>query len=273
MRVLSLRFFDTLERNLQPFDHLALESVLYQIFLTSTVLWSDQAPLAEFDLHFWLNAELLLDVCVMFPDKPNSLNSPVLGVPVALFRLAIQAKQACQHPETQSAIEMERLLDEIGEWEAIVLGQQNVNPLPTNNAFDRQQAYYDGATHLYTLVVSLLFEQAQRLSGTGSRPETRNIRLPGVVSQHTWQVQKALRILRDFEHDDNWASSYIGNWPIYTLGFFLDNASDIDLIKDEMDRRWRMTKFMQIPRFRNDLEAAWSRRGLSLVTTEICDGS
>lgn len=256
---------------LQPFDHLALESVLYQMFLTSTVLWSDDAPLAEFDLEFWLKAEQLLDASVMFPNKPNSINSPVLGVPIALFRLAIQTKQACQHPGLQSVIEMERLYDEIREWEAIVLGPHGVELAPKDDAFGRQQTYYDGATHLYILVVSLLFEQVQRLLETGSVPESQVTRLPETVPRHTWQVQKALRILSHFGHDDDWASSYIGNWPIYTLGFFLDNTSDINLIQNEMDRRWSMTKFMQISRFRNDLEAAWSGRGFSSVATELCD--
>lgn len=37
VRVLSLRFFDASDNELQPFDRLAFESVLYQIFLTSTV--------------------------------------------------------------------------------------------------------------------------------------------------------------------------------------------------------------------------------------------
>jgi hypothetical protein len=264
-RVLSLRFFDTSERLLQPFDHLALESVLYQMFLTNTVLWSDDAPLTEFDYQFWLNAELLLDISVMFPDKPNSLNSPVLGVPVALFRLAIQTKQACQYPGSQSVMEMERLHDEIERWEAIVLGHHSAELPANDNAFSRQQTYYDGATHLYILVVSLLFEQAHRLLESGIAREVQKTRLPEVVPQYTWQVQKALRILRTFEHDDNWSSSYIGNWPVYTLGFFLDNINDVNLIKSEMDRRWKMTKFMQTPRFRDDLEAAWNARGLSSV--------
>lgn len=265
MRVLTLRFFETPITMLQPFDHLALESVLYQMFLTSTVLWSDQSPLTDFDLQFWLKAEHFLRQTVMFPGKPLSLNSPVLGVPVALFRLAVQAKQACQTPACWSSSDMERLHAEIEDWEAFILGNQSLDSPIKENALDRQQSYYDGATHVYILVISLLLEQAAKISGSIGKLDFRANRLPEAVPRTTWQIQKALCILRAFESDNGWSSCYLGNWPVYTIGFFLNESEDIRLIRNEMDRRWASTKFMQIPRFRDDLETTWMARGLPLV--------
>jgi hypothetical protein len=267
MRVMTLRCFEKPITILRPFDHLALESVLYQIFLTTTVLWSDPSPLTEFDLRFWLKAEDFLAKTVMFPNKPHSLNSPVLGVPVALYRLAIQAKQACQSPRSCSSSEMERLRAETEGWEACVLGSQPLESTVNEDVFGRQQSYYDGATHLYILIVSLLLEQATRTPGNVEESEFPTTRLPEAISQDTWQIRKALRILRGFELDHSWSSCYVGSWPVYTIGFFLNEGEDIRLVRNEMDRRWASTKFMQIPRFRNDLEAIWNARRPSLQSS------
>jgi hypothetical protein len=263
MRVISLRLFETPITILRPFDHLALESVLYQKFLTNTVLWSDRSPLTDFDLLFWLKAEHFLNKTVMFPNKPHSLNSPVLGVPVALYRLAIQAKQACQVPEICTGSEMWRVHAEIQEWEAVVRGRRPVDLAIKEHTLSRQQSYYDGATHLYTLIISLLLEQATKKFGIIKLTRDHTAQLPEAVPQDTWQIQKALHILRAFEFDDGWSSCYVGNWPVYTIGFFLNKFEDIRLVRNEMDRRWASTKFMQIARFRDDLETTWSARGLS----------
>ncbi|KAH3950605.1 hypothetical protein HBH70_111440 [Parastagonospora nodorum] len=263
MRVLRLRLFEAPNRTLQPFDHLALESVLYQSFLTTTVLWSDQHPQTEFDLLFWRKAEHFLKQNTMFPEQPDSLNSPVLGVPVALFRLAIQAKQAYQLPGSCSSSELAQLRAEIEDWEAFVLGNGPVGVSNDINAFHRQQLYYDGATHLYVLIISLLLEQANAKSAPADQQDLQNARLPQALPKSTWQIQKALEVLHTFELDDDWSSCYIGTWPVYTMGFFLSEVKDIGLIRGEMDRRWRITNNMQIPRFRGDLEAAWLARGRS----------
>jgi hypothetical protein len=69
-----------------------------------------------------------------------------------------------------------------------------------------------------------------------------------------------------FKDDSGWSSCYMGNWPVYTLGFFLDHPNDIKLVNDEMDRRWTHTKFMQIRRFQDDLVAAWNERNLLSAT-------
>jgi len=259
MRVLTLRFFEVPSTTLQPFDRLALESVLYQIFLTSTVLWTDGAPLASFDLRFWLQAEKLLEQSVMFPGKPISLNSPVLGVPVALFRLAIQAQQLCRNLGSYTNMAKEHLRHEIETWEGIVLSNQAIDH-PINDQMSRQQAYYEGTSYLYVLIISLLLDQVGRTSTCDARLSQRSSQVPEAVPSNTWQIKKALHILRNFESDDGWHTCYMGSWPVYTLGFFLYDAKDKDLIRKEMDRRWTTTKFMQITRFRNDLEAVWSAR-------------
>jgi hypothetical protein len=261
MRVLTLRFFDTPAITILPFDCLALESVLYQIFLTSTVLWTDTMPLTEFDLSFWMKAEQFLERTVLFPGRPSSLNSPVLGVPVSLFRLTIQAKQALQ-TEVLFGPDCEQLRTDIQDWEIKLLARQPLDPSQTHSAFERQEIYYDGTTFLYVLIVSLLLEQLEQSLRDATTTSDAQCRLPEPVPRHTWQIRKAMSILRAFENDEFWTSCYIGNWPVYTIGFFLEDPADISLIRHDMDRRWTCTKFMQITRFRNDLEATWKQRDL-----------
>lgn len=262
MRVLTLRFFEIPTTMLQPFDCLALESVLYQIFLTSTVLWTDAAPLAEFDLRFWLKAEQLLERSILFPGKSTSVNSPVLGVSVSLFRLAIQTRQAFQTPGVLTGSGLDQIRTEIQDWEINLLRRQFPDPSQANRAFEQQEVYYDATTSLYVLIVSLLLEQIDQGLEVDITSQIQQRRLPTPVSRQAWQIQKAISILRILENDDTWTSCYIGNWPVYTLGFFLDSSEDINLIRNEMERRWTCTKFMQITRFRNDLEAIWKQRDL-----------
>lgn len=216
MRVLTLRLFEAHNHTLQPFDHLALESVLYQSFLTTTVLWSDQHPQTEFDSLFWGKAENFLKHNSMFPEQPDSLNSPVLGVPVALFRLAIQAKQAYQLPGSCSSSELAQLRDEIEDWEALVLGNGHVGVPNDSNTFRRQQLYYDGATHLYVLIISLLLRQAKTEAAPADPPSLQNARLPKALPMSTWQIQKALQIFQAFEFDDGWSSCYVSWWNLCT---------------------------------------------------------
>jgi hypothetical protein len=266
VRVLTLRFFETSATIIQPFDCLALESVLYQMFLTGTGYWSDQEPLIEFNLRFWLKAEALLKDSIMFPNSPASLNSPVLGVPVALFRLAMQAKQAYQHAGPQPDNNVKRLRTEIEEWELIVLGKQPLDLSTGDDAFSRQETYYEAATYLYVLIVSLLLDQVAKKSENSVPQDLQYNQVPKAMIRHTWQLQKALRILCAFETDDEWTSCYIGNWPVYTLGVFLNDIEGITLVRRELDRRWASTKFMQIHRFREDLEMIWKERNISFLS-------
>lgn len=255
MRILTLRFFTSTVSIQRPFDRLALESVLYQIFLTSTGLWSDQSPLTDFDLEFWLRAETMLERSVIIPGGANSLNSPVLGVPVALFRLAIRAKNMYQHREEHSLCSLAELREELVDWEAIVLGNQDIDLPTVGDSASRQQSYCESASYLYVLIVSLLLGQtSERLSTDEQLP------LPAPAHHDAWQIRKALDILQMLKNDDNWSGCYIGNWCVYTLGYLLSDPQDIQIVRNEMERRWKNTRFTQIARFHDDLEAVWAQR-------------
>ena len=265
IKILTQRLLRAPPKISRPFDRLAVESVLYQVFLVSTGLWSDQSPLLDFDLGFWAKAEKLLEESVMFAGESKSLNSPVLGVPVALFRLAIQAKDMYQTSQAFNVQALSNLRSEVEAWEAIVLCDKEIDRLGVNGPSNPYQSYYDSASYLYALIVSLLLEQTSAClsiheSGIDQRPSFEQRRPPSIAATDSWQVQKAMQIIKKHKDDRIWTGCYMGNWPVYTLGFFLSEPEHIELVRQDLKQRWEITKFMQVPRFWDDLESVWAAR-------------
>lgn len=280
-RVLALRLFTSTPSFESPFDRLAVESVLYQVFLVATGLWSDDIPLDyEFDVGFWLKAEDLLSQSIVYPGQSNSLNSPVLGVPVPLFRLAISLKQLYQGKLPYDQEFVEQLRNEVEVWEAHVLCDKELDTLSSKEQLNYKHGYYKAASYLFVLIISMMLEQLPEhvpQSGTDtnkSRTPTASLNPgpPRMASPDSWQIKKVVQILRAYQDDDEWAGCFIGNWPVYTIGFFMSTFDDVALARRELQRRWHLTKFNQIARFANDLENTWMRRGLitSITETKFC---
>lgn len=250
-RILTLRLLSR-DRTIEHlFDRLAVESVLYQMFLVTTGLWSRPPEEgSHFDAEFWLRAEELLDRSTIFPGRSTSFNSPVLGVPVSLFRLSLTLRQQYRADAPPDMNVLRRIRDEVEDHEALLLCESTDSP-NEEDIWRSKEVYYRDTKYLYTLIVSLLFEQLSRHDGTPVRlPE------PG----DSWQVRRAIGILRRYEHADGWSRSFIGNWPVYTLGLFAESLEDRQFIQNDLQRRWDLTKFAQPFRFREDLEAIWAER-------------
>lgn len=265
IRLLALRLFNAPLKISRPFDRLAVESVLYQAFLVGTGHWSDQTEHPTFDLDFWLQAERLLEQSAMYPGRSTSLNSPVLGLPVPLYRLAVQVKQIYQHSSTSDPQTLSAIRTEVESWEAIVLCNRKMDELPDDEQPNREQEFYESASYLYTLVTSLLLEQASACSVADgfllNEQTAGSPRVPRPAPHDCWQIQKAIQIVEKYENDDDWAGCYVGNWPVYTLGFFLEQQEHVNLIRNDLKRRWEFTSFMQIARFQHDLNKTWISRG------------
>lgn len=251
MRIVRLRLLERPWSLSRPFDRLAVESVLYQIFLVATGSWTDPRQMDHhFDHDFWLEAEQLLAKSNLYPGRSISFNSPVIGVPLALFRVVLSLKRLYQNPSQHDHDALEALRSEVEKWEGVVLSEgeidspdeyQNCNP-----------GIYRDAGYLYILVSSLLMDQ---ISVGDWIPGA-----PMVAPPDSWQLKKAKEILRGRQDDIEWARCFIGNWPVYSLGFFLDEP-DIELIRADLHHRWMAVKFSQISRFRDDLETTWAARG------------
>ncbi|KAH7396298.1 hypothetical protein BKA66DRAFT_454846 [Pyrenochaeta sp. MPI-SDFR-AT-0127] len=266
MNLLTLRLSESPLKISRPFDRLALESVLYQVFLGSTGLWSDSVPYHSFDLQFWLQTELLLEQSILFPGHSYTLNSPVLGIPVPLYRLAIQVKNMYQNPLEYDLQAMEDLRNEVEAWEATVLCNRGFDCLAESETLAPCHVYYQSTSYLFALIFSLLLDQMSSLHSLGASSfgeamtRKQQLRTPYASPSNSWQIQKAIQILEKHQDDDQWANCFIGTWPVYTLGFFLEEMEHIHLIRKDLNRRWELTRFMQAPRFLEDLETIWSSR-------------
>lgn len=236
------------------FDRLAVESVISQTFLVTMGLWSDRSELCyDFDPGFWDEAEILLERSILFPGNPRALNSPVLGVPVSLFRLVTLLGQCYRAGFSLDLITLEQLRNEVTVWERRLL--YNGDPRSCLNddtrLYHREECYGD-ESYLYATVCSLMLEQISQ-GGMAAG-------LPLAVPKDTWQIQMAVQVLKSRQDDEAWTKCYLGEWPIYSLGLFMSSAEHKQLVKSELRRRWEYTKSAQVIRFERDLEAIWAAR-------------
>ncbi|KXJ87154.1 hypothetical protein Micbo1qcDRAFT_125212 [Microdochium bolleyi] len=262
MRIVRSRFLEGSGTIQYLFDRIAVESVLYQIFLMSTGLWT-QAPEADFtfDDHFWGQAEDILDRCHLFPGNDTAtLNSPVLGLPPALFRLSflLRSQFGCGLFPDPAVVNQVR--SEVEDWELALLlldepfpsfVEHNSAPQAAYEA-EAQQVHRD-AKCLYALIASLLLGQLDRDNDPGSGP-------PLPESPEAWQVAKAVRILKRHKRTVGWTKCFIGNWPVYTIGFFMTASQDQELVRDDLQRRCDAMGSAQVARFKQDLEKVWAQR-------------
>jgi hypothetical protein len=256
-RILKLRFFhDPSIVISRPFDRLAVESVMYQVFLVTTGCWSEDPVHVhyQFDPQFWLQCERLLARSNMFPDQPGSCNSPVLGVPCALFKLILTIKKMYDSQLQNDPETLQHLRNEVAYWEtAMALREEHTNSQPS---------ICDDATFLYILISSLLVEQLADMDLTSGK------RIPQPVPTSRWQLQEMADILRRRRGDCHWERCFVANWPVYTVGFFMSSPDGIGLVREEMERRWALSSFAQVSRFSRDLENTWARRHMPMDTDE-----
>ncbi|KIW17822.1 hypothetical protein PV08_05017 [Exophiala spinifera] len=254
IRILTLRLLESPKGISRPFDRLAVESVLYQIFLATTGSWSNPTEIEDrFDTKFWTQAEQLLSRSTLFPDRSISYNSPVLGIPFALFKLALSIKTLYQNPVGPDTQTLEEYKAELEYWECALLCDRDVDAIGGDEEPNCAPQIYKDAAFLYILNASMLLEQLMQGHHAPGPPRAHDV--------ESWQVGKAREILKLHRNDGHWARCYIGNWPIYTLGFFMSTPEDIDLVRNELRRRWNCMQFGQIGRFATDLENTWAKRG------------
>lgn len=239
-----------------PFERIAVESVLYQVFLITMGSWTTPRLYDfDFDPNFWSRAERLLAQSKLFPEQPDYLNSPVLGIPVRLFRLVLSVTQLYRSESPADGDTIEQIRLEVGEWEAVILQEQNID-LDTDDSEPRFEMYKSTA-YLYILIASALLDQA-----IDTMAQQNVTAVPKSI--HSWQADRMVQILERHKHDLEWPKCFMAVWPTYTVGFFVASLSGVDLIRHELDRRMTATGSTQIQRYRDDLEWAWRARGIAI---------
>ncbi|CAG9975556.1 unnamed protein product [Clonostachys byssicola] len=237
------------------FDRSSLESVMYAVFIHTAGLWSDSTS-SEFifDNVFWCRAEQVLGQTSFFPEKSGSSDSPVLGVPVSLFRIALSLRDVFRTGILPEISELEGLQNDVADWEGLLLEDQNLlSYLPGDpQGRDFQEHYHQTAVHLFTLITSLLLGQVLRRSVLAGLPQT--------IPRESWQMKLAIQILEKYANDRVWAKCFIVQWPIYTLGVLMDLPEDRQLIRKQLQQTCDVTSFAQVARYGYDLETIWTTR-------------
>lgn len=236
------------------FDRLALESVIYQQFLLSTGLWSESSQSDfVFDPDFWDSVEKLLERSSLLSGAPWNVESPVLGVPLSFFRTAIILRECYRSGVSLDPAVFTQIQQEVQFWEAqlcdpdsesIYTSTDTLRKIPSLKVRDE--------TYLYALVASLLLEE---ISENGSR-----VTMPSAVSGDKWQIKMFLRILKSHQGSREWARSYAGNWPAYTLGVFVSSPEDRLVVKEDLEASWEVTRMTYALRYCRDLDIIWKAR-------------
>lgn len=254
MKIVTIRYFNTPAAISRTFDKLVLESVLFSMFLVSIGLWSDEYnPHNTFDPAFWLRAEEWLNQINIFPTPSPGTNSPVIGVPVALLKLLILVRQL-RHDLLLADVHLLRdLKREVSSWERSILCAPSLEGSVDDELEDPQSQITRDSSSLYVISASILTEQI--LAGDSSTTA------PSAHDPDCWKLRRARSILRKYQDNEMWSRFFTSSVPVYTIGFFMTRNEDINLVRQDLQRRWDFTRFGFILRERSDLEATWARRG------------
>lgn len=243
----------------RPFDRLAVESVLYQVFVVTVDLWSSPMPSKlKIDPAFWERCHQFLKSTTLFPELSNTCNSPVLGVDLDLFRLIIKIKALWVGPDVCLPDVLRLRTEEMHIWDRLSgLFEDDCGP-EQNDDQESFQTIADDASRLYMLCASMLIDQLI------CRAEQKDTSPSESAHGQSWQLHRVMVILRRRQNDANWLSCFIGTWPVYTAGIFARRPEDVAVINHEMQKRWESMRLYQAQRYWNDLKSTWARRSLGM---------
>jgi len=240
-----------------PVDRLVVESVLYQIFQLEMGFWSDvtgRGLAYQFDLRFWLKCEGLLRESSTTPGPIDASTSPVLGIPMAIYKLMLMTRRlwtmSPRPPDFSNSLK--QVETELASWEWYeLLGPENDNslascqsPMPTSS-----HSLVGHATLIMVTCASLLLHQL--------RGQARNAPSPPDDEEGGKMVDKIISILRSRKGDHQWTSCHVATYPIYVAGYFMRSEEEINLVKAEMQQRFEDLHWRQVSRFWEDLETVW----------------
>lgn len=233
-------------------DDVLVESILFHSFHACTGLWSgpDAGLQYGFDAALWRKAESYLSDADDSSGNKLRSQGPVLGVPTSLLRLALQLRQLYRNPLAFSTKEIQNLRAEGLAWENQILFDMET---PPSKADESTGAAADDCCQdistLYVLAVSLLLSHISNKYLPGQSPN----------GARPWQLKLAAEIIQKHASDQRWQRSYMGNWPVYTLGSFAQNSGARKAMQTDLQRRWNLTKMGQSKRFLDDMQEMWDK--------------
>jgi hypothetical protein len=232
----------------RPLDRIAIESALYWVFYSNMGYWGATPSTASsfFDPDFWLLAERALQQSELYPKRPVYVNSPVLGVSPTILKLLLSIKMVHDEPSRRERSICDDILQELRYWQ---------EQLDRSDDLDSTESIYTDTGRLLVQVGFLLMEHSP--SGHMSLSI-----IPEPVTPSSILLRSALDILKSHAEDDKWSRYYVGNWAVYTLGFFVSELSDSKLVRHDLQRRLKLTSSANNARIIDELESTWRERNI-----------
>jgi hypothetical protein len=268
VQVLERRFFKPgAESDLKrPVDRLVVESVIYHVFQIEMGFWSDasgKGPANHFNPRFWLKCEGLLRDLSTSPGLPDAGSSPVLGIPMAVYKLMLIIRKLwTMDPKPPDFYDsLSQLETELGSWRR----SDSLEPESQNSLASCQSPMLASSSsivgHATTIMVICASLLAHQLRG---QPHS----LPIAPTDHHCggQVDTIVSILRSRKGDLQWTSCYVGTYPIYVAGYFMRSEMEIELVRAEMRQRYEGLHWGQVSRYWEDLETVWRTRSKGIDT-------
>ncbi|KAL2862795.1 Zn(II)2Cys6 transcription factor [Aspergillus lucknowensis] len=231
-------------------DRVTAESVLYQ----SCLLAIRRPFLADFkvDDDLIMRVECTLQ-SLTFLDASAAANSPVLGVPLELYRLILSIIRLTSSRVPPNQVARSQLQGKISVWESTIcdFGDSTGN-IPTERL---QQDLSSLALVLYVLAASLLLDLALTMM---EQKQTSMAGLPRLGFR--WQLQTALGILRCPECNGQWTRCFLAPWPLQIFGYVVEEEKDISLVRSTLHKTREHTGYGEVTRLLGELAPIWRDR-------------
>ncbi|EXJ91179.1 hypothetical protein A1O1_04288 [Capronia coronata CBS 617.96] len=243
----------------RPIHRIIWESILYQMFRQTV-----RRPFSvgfQPDFDFVARAEGVLQ-SLTFPDASPADNSPVIGIPLDLQKLIIEVVQLCKSPFVPRPEVLRDLEIRMKHWEGTILEdghciKQERHTSLMSTPSDRAGVFYQHSTSLHILAASLLLDWVSRCHEVpcGAEPH-----LP--TPCNSWQVRKALHIMRCPQANEDWLRCYLGSWPSLIFGYAVDKPEEVALIRSDLQQRFQKLYSSEELLFLAELESVWHARGI-----------
>jgi hypothetical protein len=252
----------------QPTDRLVVESVIYHIFQIEMGFWSDipgKGLAYQFDPAFWLKCEGLLRGSSKSPELPDPSTSPVLGIPMALYKLMLIVKRLwTMNPKSRSfETSLSQVETELDVWDRSgLLASEDEKSLAIcqSPVLASSHSIVGHATTIMAICASLLVHQLRR------QPHCIRVPIAPAGDECGEQVDKIITILRSRKGDHQWTSCHVSTYPVYVAGYFMRSEEEIGLVRAEMQQRFEDLHWRQVSRYWDDLETVWGTRSRSTST-------
>lgn len=214
------------------------------------------------DLDFATKAENILR-SLTFPDASPADNSPVIGFPVKLQKLIIEIVQLCKTPSRPEDRVLHRLRGEVEQWETSLpeegccVDEEDREAGMVRNQRPRPRSFYEHSTSLHILSASLLLDWVSKSTAV-SDPANNHL----TTSGKSWQIGRALQIMRCSRAKEDWSKCYLGSWPALVFGYAVDSAEDVALIRQDLEHRYQALYSGEELSYLVELEEVWQERGI-----------